>query len=200
MNTTRISWRGLLAQNCLVLCSNVLYKPYVRECFHTKKNQNTGRFLGHFTILSIPSKQLIYKSSKIHLCLLLILATGFRTGGRLPLYSNSGSRCPDRQEGPAHQTTRPLRWSFHQGGSVEKQEVQPSLISLFAKQAECTFDFSNMLHTEHSDEDISMKVSRGWVSSTLWSTAENLIFVMVRNKSRWFIIWSFQKTHQFISI
>ena len=55
--------------------------------------------------------------SWVEFFLFLFPATGSRAGGRLPLYSNSGSRGPDRQEGPAHQTTRPLRRSFHQGGS-----------------------------------------------------------------------------------
>lgn len=43
---------------------------------------------------------------------------GSRAGGCLPLYSNSGCRGPDRQEGPAHQTARPLRWSIYQGKFV----------------------------------------------------------------------------------
>ena len=51
------------------------------------------------------------------LCCIFIFS-GSRARGCLPFYSNSGGRGPDRQEGPAHQTTCPFRWGIYQGEAV----------------------------------------------------------------------------------
>lgn len=198
------------AQSCPVARKNSLYKPQVHECYHAKKNENTGQPLalignipfrrsqsGMFTqsanplrelnlallacgviVLGCSSSNWQVKSSVLNVCLCSVFsafmfatvssrvecsvvkhlflcghvdfswlffffsATGSRTGGCLPLYSNSGSWSSDRQEGPAHQTTRPLCWSFHQGGFVSicqysahfsekrKEAVKPSLINV----------------------------------------------------------------------
>lgn len=55
---------------------------------------------------------------KPFLFIYFICFPGSRAGGCLPLYSNSGCRGPDWQEGPAHQRTRPLRRSIYQGKFV----------------------------------------------------------------------------------
>lgn len=103
---------------------NSLYKPQIHECYRAKKPQNTqpslkGNFPFRHNQTETLAQNVAYFSSSFRSFLTVVLcflpATGSRTGGCLPLYSNSGSRGPDRQEGPAHQTTRPLRRSFHQG-------------------------------------------------------------------------------------
>lgn len=66
----------------------------------------------------------------IFLATCFLSPTGSRTGGCVPLYSNSGRWGPDRQEGPAHQTTRTLRWSFYQGGFVSCVNRSPTSVRL----------------------------------------------------------------------
>lgn len=90
--------------------------------FHT---QNATRRASQCGIKNLVNKKCFYRIY-CSLCFSLS-ATGSRAGGCLPLYSNSGSRGPDRQEGPAHQTTRPLRRSFHQGGFVSASRVLTSV-------------------------------------------------------------------------
>lgn len=76
-----------------------------------------------FNLFSLPPLIVLKKFFLFSICFVFFFsATGSRAGGCLPLYSNSGSRRPDRQEGPAHQTTRPLRWSFNQGGFCQRPQ------------------------------------------------------------------------------
>lgn len=49
------------------------------------------------------------------LIIFMLLLSGPRARGCLPVYSNSGCRGSDRKEGSAHQTTRPFRWCVYQG-------------------------------------------------------------------------------------
>lgn len=67
-----------------------------------------------------PSNQplgcILYLISQVQwLIIFMLLLSGPRARGCLPVYSNSGCRGPDRKEGSAHQTTRPFRWCVYQG-------------------------------------------------------------------------------------
>lgn len=61
-------------------------------------------------------------SDYLFLCCILIFS-GSRARSSLPFYSNSGCRGPDRQEGPAHQTTCPFCWCVYQGEVVGVDSV-----------------------------------------------------------------------------